>query len=235
MDLMMWLEHGGGMQLYQEMYDKYGYNVKVFVGAPLPGENFQWSKKPLKKLEDFKGVKMRMMPLMGDVLSQHGFSVVFMPGSEIMPNLQRGVIDAAEFSNPAFDKTLGIWEVCKYVMIPGVHQPCASTEILINKKSYAALPDDLKKKLEIAIKKVRWENALWVEKKNLEAMEFLKANGVTFVEMDPETVSTMAKWAWEYLDKRSEKDAFFGKVWNSQKAFMKKWYPYTKAYNPRFE
>lgn len=235
MDLMMWLEYGGGMELYQEMYDKYDYNVKVFVGAPLPGENFQWAKKPLRKLEDFKGVKMRMMPLMGDILSQHGFSVVFMPGSEIMPNLQRGVIDSAEFSNPAFDKTLGIWEVCKYVMIPGVHQPCASIEILINKKAYASLPDDLKQKLETAIYKVRWDNALWVEKMNLDALEFLKAKGIEVVEMDPETVKTFVQWAREYLDKRAEKDPFFAKVWNSQKAFMKIWNPYAKAYNPVFD
>lgn len=229
-DLLMWLEHGGGMELYQEMYDTYGYNVKVFPGCPLPGEDFQWAKKPLRTLDDFKGVKMRMMPLMGDVLNKHGFAVVFMPSSEIMPNLQRGVIDSAEFSSAAFDKTLGIWEVCKYVMIPGLHQPSAAVEILINKDAYAALPDDLKVKLEAAIDKMRLKNWLWVEKQNLEAMEFFKEKGIEIVAMDPETINTMVKWAWEYLDERSEKDAFFGKVWNSQKAFAQRWNPYTKAY-----
>ena len=78
---------------------------------------------------------MRMMPLMGDVLAKHGMSVIFVPGGEIMPNLNRGVLDAAEYSIPAFDKTLGIWEVCKYVMLPGIHQPTSQIELVINKAS----------------------------------------------------------------------------------------------------
>ena len=75
-----------------------------------------------------------MMPLMGDVLAKHGMSVIFVPGGEIMPNLQRGVLDAAEYSIPAFDKTLGIWEVCKYVMLPGIHQPTSQCELVINQE-----------------------------------------------------------------------------------------------------
>ncbi len=73
------------------------------------------------------------------------------PGGEIMPNLQRGVLDGAEYSIPAFDKTLGIWEVCKYVMTPGIHQPASQTGLLINKKAYAALPDDLKDALKATV------------------------------------------------------------------------------------
>ena len=230
-DMQMWLEHGGGKELHQEMYDKYGFNVKVFYGSPISMENFMWSKKPLRTIEDFKGLKMRMMPLMGDVLSKHGMSVVFMPAGEIMPNLQRGVIDAAEYSIPAFDKTLGIWEVCKYVMLPGVHQPTGQFEILVNKKAYAALPDDVKEKLEAAIYKMRFKNYLWMESKNLEAVEFFQKKGVETVVMDPGSVQTMVKWAWEYLDERSKDDPFFAKVWNSQKAFGKRWYPFAKTHN----
>lgn len=230
-DMQMWLEHGGGKELHQEMFDRNGFDVKLFHGPPISMENFMWSKKPLRKLEDFKGLKMRMMPLMGDVLSRNGFSVVFMPAGEIMPNLQRGVITAAEYSIPAFDKTLGIWEVCKYVMLPGIHQPASQTEILINKKAYAALPADLKDKLERAIYKVRFKEYLWMESKNLEAVEFFKEKGVETVIMDPEAVATMVKWAHEYLDELAGKDEFFAKVWNSQKAFGKRWYPYIKAHN----
>ncbi|MBW2353443.1 MAG: hypothetical protein JRF51_09505, partial [Deltaproteobacteria bacterium] len=94
--MQMWLNEGGGAKLWQEIYDDYGFNVKVMPAAPIAMEDFMWAKKPLRKLEDFKGLKMRMMPLMGDVLQEHGFSVIFCPGGEIMPNLQRGVLDAAE-------------------------------------------------------------------------------------------------------------------------------------------
>ena len=195
LDMQMWLNAGGGKELWQEMYDTYGYKVKVLVSDPIPMEDFMWAKKPLKTVEDFKGIKMRMMPLMGDVLAKHGMSVIFVPGGEIMPNLQRGVLDAAEYSIPAFDKTLGIWEVCKYVMLPGIHQPTSQCELVINKKAWEALPDDLKAQLEAAVNSTRLNNWLWMEEKNIEAVDFFKKNGVTFVNMDPETVKTFTKWA----------------------------------------
>jgi len=226
----MWLEHGGGMELYQEMYDKYGYNVKVFATSPLPMEDYQWAKKPLKTLGDFKGLKMRMMPLMGDVLNENGLSVVFVPAGEIMPNLQRGVLDTAEYSTAAFDKTMGLWEVCKYVMLPGIHQPTSTKELLVNKKSYNALPDDLKLILESAVTNMRLKNWLWMTSKDLEAIEFYKDKGVEIVKMDDETVSTMIKWAEEHMEKLAAKDEFFKKVRESQKAFAKKWYPYEGLY-----
>jgi len=230
-DIQMWLEHGGGKELWQEMYDRYGYKVKVLPETCISAENFMWAKKPLRKIEDFKGLKMRMMPLMGDVLQKHGFSVVFMPAGEIMPNLQRGVIDGAEYSIPAFDRTLGIWEVCKYVMIPGIHQPASQVELVINKKAWEALPGDLKMLLETATWKTKLKSYLWMEAKNLEAMDFFKQKGIETVMMDPETVKTFIKWAWDYMDEMGAKDEFFAKVWNSQKAFTKKWFPYIKMYS----
>ena len=125
--MQMWLNEGGGAELWQEVYDEAGFNVKILIAAPIAMENFMWAKKPIRKIEDFKGLKMRMMPLMGDVLQKHGMSVIFVPGGEIMPNLNRGVLDAAEYSIPAFDKTLGIWEICKYVMLPG-HPSAGDTD-----------------------------------------------------------------------------------------------------------
>jgi TRAP-type mannitol/chloroaromatic compound transport system substrate-binding protein len=230
LDMMMWQNHGGGYELWQEMYDKYGYNVKILMAGPIAMENFMWSKKPLKKIDDFKGLKFRMMPLMGDVLAKQGLSVVFMPAGEIMPNLQRGVITAAEYSIPAFDKTLGIWEVCKYVMLPGIHQPASATELVVNKKAWNDLPNDLKLLVEAVVGKFRLDNYLWMENKNLDAMDFFKEKGIEIVQMDPETITTFTKWAHDYLDEQSAKDPFFGKVWNSQKAFGKRWYPYHSMY-----
>ena len=229
--MQMWLNEGGGTELWQEIYDDYGFNVKVLPASPISMESFMWAKKPIRKLADFKGLKMRMMPLMGDVLQEHGFSVIFCPGGEIMPNLQRGVLDAAEYSIPAFDKTLGIWEVCKYVMLPGIHQPASQTELIINKEAYAALPEDLKSALKAAVNQSRLDEWLWMEQKNIEAIKFLQGKGITWVTMDPETVTTMQKWATEYLDKRASKDKNFAKVWNSIQKFSEQWYPYHKLYS----
>jgi TRAP-type mannitol/chloroaromatic compound transport system substrate-binding protein len=228
--MQMWLNEGGGAELWQEVYDEAGFNVKILIASPIAMENFMWAKRPIRKIEDFKGLKMRMMPLMGDVLQKHGMSVIFVPGGEIMPNLNRGVLDAAEYSIPAFDKTLGIWEVCKYVMLPGIHQPASQLELLVNKKAYAALPDDLKLALEAAVARSRIDEWFWMESKNIEAVEFFKNNGIEFVTMDPETVTTLVQWADEYLDERSASDPTFAKVWNSQKEFGKKWYPYHNLY-----
>ncbi|RJR19841.1 MAG: hypothetical protein C4582_10025 [Desulfobacteraceae bacterium] len=230
-DTQMWLEHGGGKELHQEMYDRYGYKVKAFETAPISMEVYMWAKKPLAKLDDWKGMKFRMMPLMGDVLAKNGFSVVFMPAGEIMPNLQRGVLDAAEYSIPAFDKTLGIWEVCKYMHIPGIHQPCSHIELVVNQKSWAAVPDDLKVLVEAAIWKSRLKEWMWMEQKNLEAMDFFKEKGIQVVQLEDQTSKTMIKWAIEYLDEKAAKDEFFGKVWNSQKQFGSKWFPYSKAFS----
>ena len=229
--MQMWLNEGGGRELWQEVYDEAGFKVKVIPGAPIAMENFMWAKRPIRTLDDFKGLKMRMMPLMGDVLQKHGFSVIFVPGGEIMPNLNRGVLDAAEYSIPGFDKTLGIWEICKYVMLPGIHQPCSQLEVLVNKKAYNKLPDDLKMALEAAIARSRLDEWLWMETTNIEAVEFFNSKGIEFVTMNPDTVSTLVKWAHEYLDERSAKDPTFAKVWESQKAYGKKWYPYHKLYN----
>jgi TRAP-type mannitol/chloroaromatic compound transport system substrate-binding protein len=229
--MMMWESQGGGYELWQEMYDRAGFNVKLFMTGPISMESFMWSKKPLRKIEDFKGLKLRMMPLMGDVLAKHGFSTVFMPGGEIMPNLQRGVITAAEYSIPAFDKTLGIWEVCKYVMIPGIHQPATATELLVNKQAWADLPDDLKLIVEAVIGKFRLDNYLWMENKNLDAIDFFKEKGIEFITMDPETVATFTKWAFDYMDELAAKDEFFAKVWHSQQAFGKRWYPFHRMYS----
>lgn len=228
--MQMWLNHGGGKELWQEMYDKYKFNVKVIPCAPIAMENFMWGKKPMKKIEDFKGVKMRMMPLMGDVLAKHGMSVLFVPAGEIMPNLQRGVLDTAEYSIPAFDKTLGIWEVCKYVMLPGIHQPCSQLELVINKKAYEALPDDLKQTLQAGIDASRLNEWLWMEQKNIEAVKFFKEKGITTVMLEPETIKTFIKWAHDYLDELAKKDPFFDKVWTSQKNFGQLWYPYENSY-----
>jgi TRAP-type mannitol/chloroaromatic compound transport system substrate-binding protein len=231
LDMQMWFEHGGGKELYQEMYDRYKYNVKVFITSPLAMEIFMWSKKPLRKLEDWKGVKFRMMPVMGDVLTKNGLSVVFMPAGEIMPNLQRGVIDAAEYSIPGLDRTLGIWEVCKYLHLPGVHQPASQLEVVVNKKAWEALPADLKVLVDAAMWKSRLQNWLWMESKSMEAMDFFKEKGIEIVQVDPETVKTFMKWAFAYLDEEGAKDEFFGKVWKSQKAYGEKWFPYSKMFS----
>jgi TRAP-type mannitol/chloroaromatic compound transport system substrate-binding protein len=116
-------------------------------------------------------------------------------------------------------------------MLPGIHQPASQTELIINKEAYAALPDDLKAALKAAVNQSRLDEWLWMEQKNIEAVKFLKDKGIVWVTMDPETITTMQKWAAEYLTKRASKDKNFAKVWNSIQTFSEQWYPYHKLYN----
>lgn len=228
-DHIMWVNHGGGKELWQEMYDRYKYNVKVIHAGTISMEIFMWAKKPLRHVEDFKGIKMRMMPLMGHVLAAKGMSVVFLPAAEILPALERGVIDAAEYSVPVFDLKAGFGDVCKYYHYPGIHQATGNPELLINKDAWAKLPDDLKLLVEKICHLHVLDSWHYGDAENIKALAEFEKKGNIKVVMDPKTVETFTTWAWEYLDAQAEKDSFFKKVWDSQKAWMKKWYPYQHA------
>jgi len=228
-DQIMWVQHGGGKELWQEMYDRYKYNIKTIHAGTISMEIFMWAKKPLRRIEDFKGLKMRMMPLMGHVLQANGMSVVFLPAAEILPALERGVIDAAEYSVPIFDLKAGYGDVCKYYHYPGIHQPTGQPELLVNKGAWEKLPNELK----ILVEKICYLHVFdswhWGDNENIKALAEFEKRGNVKVVMEPKTVETMVNWAWKFLDQQSAKDPFFKKVWDSQKAWMGKWYPYQQA------
>ena len=227
----MWYENGGGKQLLQEMYDKYGFNVKSYPLFSVGMENFMWSKKPIKTLADLKSSKMRMLPFMGDVLTKHGFSVVNMPAGEIIPNLQRGVIQAAEYSSPSVDRSMGFHEICKYVIVPGVHQPSGTNLFIVNKNAYNSLPADLKVLLDTAIVSASAKNGLWIAQQNIDAVNFYMSKGVKIVRLDQKTQDTLIQWAVEYMTELSAKDAFFTKVWKSVQDYGKIYYPFANDYS----
>ncbi|GAI98439.1 unnamed protein product, partial [marine sediment metagenome] len=151
------------------------------------------------------------------------------PGAEILPDLERGVIDAAEYASSAFDYSAGYHEVCKYYMVPGVHQPTSVIEVLINKNSWNALPDDLKSVWEHCCYAHIWEVSAYENYKNFEAEKKFKEHGNVQIVMTPETIATLIKWSNDYLDELAEGDEFFAKVRESQKAWEKGWYPYRNA------
>ncbi|MBT9172874.1 MAG: Lactate-binding periplasmic protein [Syntrophomonadaceae bacterium] len=228
-DYIMWIKYGGGAELHQEMYDKHGYNVVAMHAGVAPMEIFQWSNKPIRNLKDMEGLKMRMMPFMGEILAEQGFSVAFLPAGELLPALERGVLDSAEFSTPAFDKTLGFHTVAKYFHFPGIHQPGNLLDFTINRESYEALPEDLRMILrnaaELELYRV-WRHHDYL---NIQALEAFKANGNVLVRMEEESVETMLQWAREFLDKKAAEDPFTATVLQSQRAWEAKWYPYMEA------
>ncbi|HEX16735.1 MAG TPA: hypothetical protein ENF44_06395 [Deltaproteobacteria bacterium] len=225
-EMLGWIYTGGGLELWNEMYKGHGIKVLPPYGI-LGSENFCWSRKPIKSLADFKGLKFRTVGIWGKCLERLGARVVSLPGAEVYPALERGVIDAAEFATPAIDKKLGFYEICKYLLVPGIHEPCAPLETLVNEKSWQKLPENLKVKVEVALQ----YSCFWAMNKALkedaEAMEyFLSRKDLHVSKLSPEMIREIVRIGDQVLDEYAAKDPFFAKVLESQRAFRKKVEPY---------
>jgi TRAP-type mannitol/chloroaromatic compound transport system substrate-binding protein len=148
---LSWIHKGGGQQLWNELTAKLGLNVVGFFAFPMPSQPLGWFKKaPPKKAADLKGFKYRTVGLAADMLQEMGMAVAQLPGGEIVPAMQRGVIDAFEFNNPTEDMRFGAQDVAKYYSMGSYHQAQEFFEIIFNKTKYDALPADLKAILKYA-------------------------------------------------------------------------------------
>ena len=135
-EYMAWLYYGNGLKLYQEMYDQGGYNVKVIPCAIIAPETSGWFAKPINSVADLQGLRMRFFGLGGKVMQKLGVSTSLLPGGEIFPALEKGAIDATEFSMPAIDQRLGFSKLVKYNYYPGWHQQATLFELLVNKDEW---------------------------------------------------------------------------------------------------
>jgi len=141
-EMNAWLYHGGGMKLWEELYDKFNLipNATGNTGVQMGG----WFNKEINSIDDLKGLKMRIPGLGGEVLRQAGGTPVTLPGGEIYTSMQSGVIDATEWVGPYNDMTFGLYKVAKFYYHPGWHEPGSTMEAMINKDAFNALPKDLK-------------------------------------------------------------------------------------------
>ena len=226
-----WVVEGGGLELWQEMYDRKDWNVKVLPPfCTHSAEIIAWSNVPIRTLEDFEGLKYRSGGYYwGQVLEKLGASVVTLPGGEIIPSLERGVIDCAEFSVPCIDVAMGFHEIAKYLTFPGVHQPASVHEALVNKDVWEPLPDDLKEIMKAATS----DSSLWAIyaniKRNSEAYEFFSDYGIEIIEMSPEVQKEAVRLANEIYDEIAAGDAFFAEVLASQREFHNRYRAYLKV------
>jgi len=149
--LLGWVEYGGGRDLYNELQHKVmKLNVEGFLYGPMPTQPLGWFKKQVTKPDEFKGLKYRTVGLSVDVFKEMGAAVVALPGAEIVPGLDRGLIEAAEFNNASSDRLLGFPDVSKTCMLQSYHQPLECFEVLINKTKYEGLAPDLKNLIRYA-------------------------------------------------------------------------------------
>jgi len=142
--LLAWHKYGGGKELLAKLYASIGANVVSFPYGPHPTQPLGWFKRPIAKVDDFKGLKYRTVGISIDLFQAMGAAVNALPGGEIVSAMDRGLLDAAEFNNASSDRTLGFPDVSKVCMLQSYHQNAEQFEILFNKTKYDALPDKLK-------------------------------------------------------------------------------------------
>jgi TRAP-type mannitol/chloroaromatic compound transport system substrate-binding protein len=169
-----WFFGGEGIKLWHEVYAPFG-----MVAFPCGNTGVQmtgWFKKEIKSVADYKGLKMRIPGLAGKAYATLGVDVKLLPGGEIFPALERGVIDAAEFVGPHQDRRLGLQKAAKFYYTTGWHEPATVSELLINRAAWNKLPKDLQAIVENACAACNVISEGWCQKTNAEAMEDLVKN-----------------------------------------------------------
>ena len=149
--LLAWHKYGGGKDLLNKLYASIGANVVSFPYGPMPTQPLGWFKKPITKADDFKGIKFRTVGISIDLFTGMGAAVNALPGGEIVPAMDRGLIEAAEFNNASSDRILGFPDVSKVCMLQSYHQNAEQFEITFNKTKYDALPAKMKALIEYAV------------------------------------------------------------------------------------
>ena len=215
-----WMIYGGGKDLQNEIYarsDLYSMDCNM-IGPETSG----WFKKPVESLDQLKGLKMRFFGLGAQVMQKMGVSTQLLAGADIYPALERGVIDATEFSMPNMDIDLGFYQVAKYNYYPGWHQQSSIGELLMNKAAWEALDDQNKAILQASCGWNIYVNYAETEAKNPAAMNKMQQQyGVTNVRWTDEELAAFEK-AWnEVLQEQSAQDQDFKKIAESYSAFRK--------------
>jgi len=227
MDFLGWLYEGGGLELWQEFYQKeLKLNVVVFPILPAGPQAFGWFKRPIKNLADFKGMKCRQTGIVAEIFQKMGMQTVNMPGGEIVPAAQRGVIDCAEWVGGVEDLRLGLPQVYKYHYTPGMHEPSVVGELVINGDVWKDLTAQQQEAIRSAAMEVftRW----WVkwQKQNAEALEEMRTKYGTQILRTPPDILVAFLKAWDEIAKEeSAKNPFFKKVLDSQRAYAAKVVP----------
>jgi TRAP-type mannitol/chloroaromatic compound transport system substrate-binding protein len=220
--MLGWIKYGGGQALYDELVQQVlGLDLVGFLTGPMPTQPLGWFKQQITDVEQLKGLKYRTVGLSADLFKEMGAAVTIMGGGEIVPAMDRGLLDAAEFNNPTSDTLLGFPDVSKDYMVQSYHQSAECFEIVFNKTKFDALPPDLQAVIrysaEAASADMSWK-AMDRYSKDLEA---LKAAGVK-VHQTPESVLKAQLAAWDKVLEAQTADPFFAKVVESQKAWAKR-------------
>ncbi len=235
-DYFGWYWEGGGHELLQEAYQqRLKMNVVSFQVHPEGPQAMGWFKKEIRTFEDIKGMKYRIYGIGAETYGKLGISAVTLPGGEIVPALERGVIDGAEWINCYDDKILGMDKVAKFHYVPGMHEPVTVGEFIINKTKWDALPADLKEIIKTSSQAAYWMHFVRFQEKTAKACAELIAQGIKIIktsdELNKRFLSTYDQISAGY----ASKDAFYKKVVDSQQKYAGLLVPYRLSYWPPYQ
>jgi TRAP-type mannitol/chloroaromatic compound transport system substrate-binding protein len=220
---LAWIYRGGGLALYNELLGKINLDCVGFFAMPMPTQPLGWFKKAIKDAKELKGLKYRTVGLAADLFQEMGAKVTQLPGGEIIPALEKGVIDAFEFNNPTSDMRFGAQDVIKNYMMGSYHQAMEFFEIAFNKKKWASIPKDLQAILQYAAEAASSAN-WWTAMDNYSRdLQDLMGKHKVNVIRTPKSIFVEQLKAWDTITARlSKEDPFFAKVVESQKAWAKR-------------
>ncbi len=214
-----WYYYGGGHDLLQEVYANKGFNVHAQLCGIIGPETAGWYSEPIESLDDYKGMKIRFAGLGGKVLERLGASVTMMPGGELFQALEKGTIDATEFSMPVIDQILGFNKVVNYNMFPGWHQPFTAQYMLINRDEWEAASASQKSLIETTCTAATTMGLAEGEYKNGSILQEFQEKGVQTQQIPIEVLRELKSVSDEVLAEEAKNDADFARVLESQQEF----------------
>jgi TRAP-type mannitol/chloroaromatic compound transport system substrate-binding protein len=220
--LLAWHRYGGGKELLQKLYSSIGANVVSFPYGPMWTQPLGWFKKPITKIEDFKGMKFRTVGISIDVFTGLGAAVNALPGGEIVPAIDRGLLDGAEFNNQTSDRLLGFPDVSKVCMLQSYHQNAEQFEIMFNKQKFDALPAKIRAIIEHAVDAAS-QDLVWksIDRYSKDYVELQQKDKVRFYKTPDPILRRQLDTYDTALEKRKD-NALFVEIAESQKRFAQR-------------
>jgi TRAP-type mannitol/chloroaromatic compound transport system substrate-binding protein len=221
--LLAWHKYGGGKELLAEIFTSIGANVVSFPYGPMPTQPLGWYKKPITKVDDFKGLKFRTVGISIDVFTGMGAAVNALPGGEIVAAMDRGLIEAAEFNNATSDRLLGFADVSKICMLQSYHQNAEQLEISFNKTKFDALPPKLRAQIESAVEAAS-QDMSWkaIDRYSKDYIELQTKDNVKFYKTPDVILKRQLEVYDEVAKKKASENPIFKEIIESQLAFAKR-------------
>jgi len=220
--LLAWHRYGGGKELLQKLYASIGANVVSFPYGPMWTQPLGWYKKPITKVDDFKGMKFRTVGISIDVFTGMGAAVNALPGGEIVPAIDRGLLDGAEFNNATSDRVLGFPDVSKVCMLQSFHQNAEQFEIMFNKAKYDAMPEKMRAIIAHAVDAAS-ADLVWksIDRYSKDYEEMQSKDKVRFYKT-PDSILRAQLDAYDKAADKRKDNALFNEIAESQKKFAQR-------------